>query len=126
LLSVDEAIRRGARIGDAVTQQGTTKFRWDGKRRLADRDCPIFRRYTTTTPYRSERRMDGSARAVLVRTGQVRRQTRPLSPGRRQRIADLLRAGTGVRDIARQLKVAASTVSSIRAELGLNAEGGTP
>lgn len=126
LLSVDEAIRRGARIGDAVTQEGVTRFRWDGKRRLADRDCQIFRRYTTTTPYRSERRMEGSARAVLVRTGQARRQQRPLSPGKRQRITDLLRAGAGVRDVARQLKVAASTVSAIRAGLGLGTEGGTP
>jgi hypothetical protein len=126
LLSVEEAIRLGRRIGDEVTQTGTTRFRWDTKRRLADRDCAIFRRTTTTTPYESEQRRDGAVRAVQVRRGTARRRTRPISTRRRERIIELLRAGVGVREVARQLKVAAATVSAIRAELGLGTTGGTP
>jgi hypothetical protein len=117
LLSVEEAIRLGRRIGDEVTQTGVTRFRWDTKRRLADRDCPIFRRSTTTTAYQSEQRRDGAVRAVQVRSGAARRRMRPLSSGRRERIIELLRAGVGVREVARQLKVAASTVSEINTQV---------
>lgn len=113
-LKPEEAARRGVAIGTSVTTERTTGFNWDSKRVLDDRDCNPFRSFTTTRPYETKGRREGAEHAVLVRSGEARRRSRILSGEQRQAVIAMLATGRSLRAIAREMKVAASTVAAIR------------
>ena len=118
LLSAEEAVRRHAKVNDSVTVERATKLRWDRKRVLVDRDVNIFTSLSATRPYQSERRREGAAHANLVRSGKARRRARPITEAMRERVLVLLREGQGVRQVARAVGIAASTVATIRDRAG--------
>jgi hypothetical protein len=118
LLSAEEAVRRQAMVNDSVTVERATKLRWDRKRVLVDRDVNIFTSLSATRPYQSERRREGAAHANLVRSGKARRRARPINEAMRERVLVLLREGQGVRQVARAVGIAASTVATIRDRAG--------
>ncbi len=113
-LKPEAAVRAGVPIGTSTTNERATRFQWDAKRVLVDRDVNPFSSYSTTRPYQTKNRRDGAAHAVRVRSGEARRRTRPVSESKKMNVLSLLGEGRGLREVARLTGVPPSTVASIR------------
>lgn len=120
-LKPEAAVRAGVPIGTPTTIERATRFDWDGKRVLVDRDVNPFRSYTTTRPYQTKNRRDGAAHVARVRSGEARRRTRPVSETKRLNVLSLLGEGRSLREVARLTGVPPSTVASIRDRAGTGA-----
>jgi hypothetical protein len=113
-LKPEEAVRKGRPFGSADQKDIVTRFEWDKKRVLHDRDSNPFRVFTGTRPYQTKNRREGAERAARVRDGVARRATRPVTKERRARVLAHLAAGHGVRQAARLEQLSPTTVASIR------------
>lgn len=116
LLTAEGAVRAKGEVNAEVIVERTTRFRWDDKRRLVDRDVNIFSTSTTTEPYESVARLVAAARQR--EGGRPRRSVGKISDDKRAEVLRLLGEGHGVRETARLVGVSPSTVSSIRADQG--------
>jgi hypothetical protein len=108
------AAMTGRAIGEAEIKERKTQFNWDKKRVLVDRDCNPFRSFTLTRPYQSRNRREGGERAARVRSGASRRSPRTLTDSKRAAVLALLAEGLPLREVARRVDLAPSTVASVR------------
>lgn len=120
----EAAAKKGRAIGEAETKERTTQFNWDKKRVLLDRDSNPFRSFTPTRPYQTRNRREGGERAARVRSGASRRSPRPLTDSKRAAVLALLADGRPLREVARLVDLAPSTVASVRDQV--QAPGGRP
>lgn len=111
LASAETAVREGREINEEIIEERKTKFGWDSKRRLLNRDVNLFRSFTDTRPYFTLGKIEGAEHQRSVRTGPARVVRR----GRHdvEAVLELLRAGRGVREVARKTGVPRSTVSDL-------------
>jgi hypothetical protein len=114
----------GRAIGEAETKERKTQFNWDKKRILLDRDCNPFRSFTLTRPYQSRNRREGGERAARVRSGASRRSPRPLTDSKRAAVLAHLTEGRSLREVARLVDLAPSTVAAVRDQV--HSPGGQP
>lgn len=113
-LTAEAAAREGMAINALVTETVRTRFRWDNKRRLLDRDINIFNQSTDTAPYQSLTRMEAGERQRQVSSGAARpKQSRVPEQKVKEAIA-LLNSGMSVRKVAAELGMSRSTVTRIK------------
>lgn len=128
-LTAEAAVRERKPIHSVVEEEVRTGFSWDNKRRLLDRDCNPFTQNTDTAPYRSLSRLEAGDRQRLIREGGARPQKSQVPIHKLEKALALLRGGKSVRQVARELKLARSTVGDIRKRAGVGTvqpdEGGT-
>lgn len=115
-LTAEASARKGVPINTLVVEEHRTKFNWDFKRRLVDRDINPFTAWTPADPYTTISAMQGAERQHRVRAGEGRRQRRH-QPEQLAHARDLLRQGVSVRDVARETKIPRSTVADLRQRL---------
>jgi hypothetical protein len=112
-LKPEAAARKAKNVGERQVKTVKTSFNWDKKRILLEPRTNIFTGFTGTRPYESKNRLLGAEQASLVRSGQARRRTCPITDEKRRRVAELAGLGRSIRAIARELSIAPSSVSSI-------------
>lgn len=113
-LTAEAAARTGQLIDTLVVEEHRTKFNWDFKRKLTDRDAKPFTGWTPTEPYTSISAMQGAERQHQIHAGQARRRIRRHTEAQLRQVDVLLHQGVSVREVARQTGVAKSTVSDRR------------
>ena len=114
LASAETAVREDRGINEEVIREGRTRFGWDSKRRLADRDVNPFRSFTTTTPYLTLGKIEGAEHQRDVRDGKARTRRRAPSKQALADVVALLATGRGVRETSRATGVSKSTVSDMK------------
>jgi hypothetical protein len=117
LLGAEAAVRESQPINAEVTKEGRTHFRWDGKRRLLDRDANPFTSWTDTAPYTSTARLSSADVAHNSVLTTRRRTLRKRARWKLKKAVHLLRQGKGVRETARSTGIPKSTVFDLRQRL---------
>lgn len=117
LLGAEAAVREFQPINAEVEKVGKTHFKWDGKRRLLDRDANPFTSWTPTVPYTSTARLTKAEAAREVARYARWRALRKRARWKLRLAAKLLRQGKGVRETARATGIPKSTVSDLRQRL---------
>jgi hypothetical protein len=69
LATAPEAARRGLRVNAEVVEEHRALLKWDGKRRIVDRDVNVFRSMSETKPFAT---VGGAAKANMQRLRRVR------------------------------------------------------
>lgn len=118
-LTVEAAVREGKPIHSLVQEEVRTGFSWDNKRRLLDRDSKPFTQSTDTAPYRSLSRLEAGERQRQIREGGARPRKSRVPAHKMEKALALLSGGRSVREVARELKLARSTVGDIKKRAGL-------
>lgn len=112
-LTAEAAARKGVPIDTLVIEDHRTKFNWDFKRRLIDRDTNPFTGWSPAEPYTTISAMQGAERQHRLHAGEGRRQRRH-TPDRLAHARNLLQQGLSVREVARQTNIPKSTVADLR------------
>lgn len=123
LLGAEEAVRTNRGLFEEVVSDRKTFFTWDAKRRLVDRDVNAFTSCSKTKPYRTIAQLDAAEHQRLVHRGQARQRRRRVSRQHLEAVFSLLRAGVGIREIARRTGIPKSTVADIRARMSRASSG---
>ncbi|QRN99149.1 helix-turn-helix domain-containing protein [Archangium violaceum] len=118
-LTVEAAVREGKPIHSLVQEEVRTGFSWDNKRRLLDRDSKPFTQSTDTAPYRSLSRLEAGERQRQIREGGARPRKSRVPAHKMEKALTLLSGGRSVREVARELKLARSTVGDIKKRAGV-------
>ena len=116
LVSAETAVREGRNINDEVVEERKTRFAWDSKRRLHDRDVNPFRYFSKTSPYYTLGKLEGAEHQRAVREGRARVVRRGVVDV--DQVLALLRAGHSVRAVARLTGVPKSTVQDLSVARG--------
>ena len=126
LLTAEEAVRKGRDdINAEVEERVRTAFRWDGKRRLLDRDVNVFKACTETMAYDTLKRLEAAEHLAKGARRPKRRQRR-WARSVLVRAFTLLKAGESLRAVARVTGIKKSTLCDLRRKLLKAAQLTTP
>lgn len=124
-LTAEAAARMGLPIDSVITEEHQSKFNWDFKRRLVDRDVNPFTSWSTSEPYQTISAMLGAERQHRKLSGLARpRRRHPQHRLEQARL--LLRQGASVREVSRQTGIPKSTVADLKAAVSSASTSGNP